>query len=383
MLAKYPEIMIDLDGSPRSIRADAWRVFIYPEDEVGVDFPAKLDAKLNWSELDRLPKLLDIHYAGLDSGIVAYVASRPALRELAWHRHGQSVIDLRKTSLTKIAIDSGMGELMLRLPDSGSARELIVHVYGSQGGLRVKAPDHGEGMDVTLWYHSRSGTPVAIPGLERVKSLKIWHAAKVELAAFTVCTEIEQLSLVDILGPHPAIPDISKISQFAKLRHIKVLECYDFDAEAFPAPSELPLLETVIFDGLRNEDAKKLQRRLKGLPGLSIRGRRTESWIRNNLENPFFAWGGEYGEGIGSKACQIYKTASVSIDKLGASATADEMQAVLKKFVESFNRLETRHDIDTIMAEEIGDAFDKLARRYPKKVTGPTISKWFDEWRDF
>ena len=376
---KYPEVTINLDGTPNSIRADSWRVFIN-EGTGGIHLPANLDATLRWSELNRLQLLSEVNYTGQDAGIESYVESRPSIRGLAWHQHGKSLIDLQKTSLTNVTVSCGTGPLLLRLPTAGSTKGLTLHVSGNLDGVRVETPRRGEGLALTIWYMNRPGIPNAVLGLELISALHIWHAARIRFGEFACCTALERL---DIRGPRTVIEDIAAIARFTKLRNIRMLDCYDFGVEDFPVPGTFPQLESIGFDGLRTDDAKKLGERLKDYPGLSIRGKRTESWIRKNLENPFFTWGGEHGEAIGSRACRIYNLASTAIDKFDTVVAADDVRAVMQKFVEAFNRLGADYALDTIMREEIGDAFNELIRRKPETVTEADASAWFDDLRDF
>ena len=104
--------------------------------------------------------------------------------------------------------------------------------------------------------------------------------------------------------------------------------------------------------------------------------------IREYLDNPFFSWS-EYGEAISRRACQIYNVASAAIDTPDTSATTADVQALMKSFVHSFNCLGSRHDIDSIMAEKIGQAFDELVLRRAETTSVLEASKWFDTWRDF
>ncbi len=379
MNPRYPEVTISLDDRPSSIRADSWRVFINPGSS-GPHLCVRPDSKLNWSQLDQLQKLSEINYIGQDAGIESFLASRPSIRGLAWHQHGKSVIDLSKTSLTNVTVSCGTDPLLLRLPLAGSASALTLHVSGSLDTLRVEDPRGGEGLSLTIWYLNRAGTPEAVPGLDLISGLNIWHAARIRFAVFAHWTALESL---DIRGPQTLIEDIGSIATFSRLRRIRMINCYDFRADDFPLPVAFPSLENLTFDGVRADDARKLSARLKGCPGLSIRGRRTDSWIRQNLENPFFMWGGEHGETIGSRACRIYNVASAAIDKLDPSASASDVRVVMQKFAAAFNRLNADYTLDTIMREEIGDAFSELIRRRPEIVTDQEAADWLDDWRDF
>lgn len=378
MARTYPEVTIDLDRLPISLRADSWRVSIRPTDNllVATDIPVRRDAKLRWSELDGLRQLIEIRYIGEDVGIVKYVAARAGIRELAWHKHNQSLIDLSSTALAKVVIECDAEPLTLRLPSSGTTKQLTVHAAGDLSNLCVEAPNHGDGIDLTIWYVDKPGTPAMVRGLERIRALRVWHAAKVDLGSFAGCPEIETL---DIRDPQGSIENLATLSRFAMLKSLRIKDCYELAIDEIPLPAELKKLESIAFDGIRADDAKKISERLKGFKGLSIRGKRTEAWMRKNFGNPFFAWSSEYGAEMGSKACRIFNSASAAIDKLDTSATAAQVQAIMKKFVESFNRME----IDTVMREQIADAFEVLMQLKPRVVSKQVSSKWFKAWRDF
>jgi hypothetical protein len=54
---------------------------------------------------------------------------------------------------------------------------------------------------------------------------------------------------------------------------------------------------------------------------------------------------------------------------------------LLGGFVRTLNRLNERHDLDTICRDEAGEAF--LALASDAGVDEPQASAWFDQWRDF
>ena len=162
-----------------------------------------------------------------------------------------------------------------------------------------------------------------------------------------------------------------------------MIECYDFDATSLPSPDAMPRLEKLELDGLRGDAAALIAKQWKGFAGLSIRGKRSPGWIRDNLGNPFFTWGDELGHAAVTQACRIYKTASTALDKLGEDADANAVRAILEKFVTGFNRFNAKHDVDTMMREQICEAFLQLAQRRPALVNEEEVQPWIEEWREF
>lgn len=123
-------------------------------------------------------------------------------------------------------------------------------------------------------------------------------------------------------------------------------------------------------DGIRESDAAVLAGRSAGGPKLSIRGRRSDTWLKANIDNPFRHWEDEYPKKVASAASSAYRKALAAVDKLPPEASPDAAREVMETFMAAFNRVNEKHDLDTIMREEVGEVFYELGSGCPHQSTG-------------
>jgi hypothetical protein len=386
-----PQLTINLQGTERRVPNDLWRIWLLPgEPETGVVIRVPIDpeAPVRWEELDQLPELREIQYSGRDVRVLEYLAARPDLNRLAWSDHRQTLLDFSRTTLGELSLDCGPGPLEVRLPTGGTLERLSLAPAarsdalsplrrGGRVGLEVHAPEAGAGISLTLRCQGLPDGPEAIPGLERICALSLWGVREVRLECLLAFQELEELT---IFGPPGTVTGLRELARFPKLRRLRLRECYSLGVEALPPASAFPALESVEVDGVRQADAVVLAERLAGLGSLSIRGKRSDSWLRANLDNPFREWSDEHGSATGKAAMAAYRKAVTALDRAGSDAAL--VQAALHAFVEAFNRRSARDPFDTIQREEVSDAFDELASRVTEAVPLATAREWFDEWED-
>jgi hypothetical protein len=186
-----------------------------------------------------------------------------------------------------------------------------------------------------------------------------------------------------VIGAPGRIADIDQLARFEHVWKVEIRDCYDLGGEVFPGPEEMPSVEVVEIDGARVEEAKAIRERFAGSGvKLSIRGVRTAAWLRANVDNPFRGWDQSYPETVAKKAMGIYRKAATALGKLERHGSRAEVEAILHALVESFNRLDAKHSLDTAASEEIGDAFFELLRQ-TDVVGEATAEDWLAAWRNF
>jgi hypothetical protein len=104
------------------------------------------------------------------------------------------------------------------------------------------------------------------------------------------------------------------------------------------------------------------------------------AWLEANLANPFRDWDSD-DPAFGKAACAGWKKAHTAATRLGTAASDREAQAILKAFVSTLNRLDSKFGIDTVRREEAYEAFADLGRKLGVRDAAATA--WFDRWRDF
>lgn len=375
-----PLLTLNLDGTKRKVHSDLWRLWLLPgEPEPGVVIRAQIDpeAALRWEELDRLPELVELYYEGRDPRVQEYLAARPGITRLSWSGHGQTRLDLSRTSLTELSFDCGAEPLEVQLPISGTLQRLSLAAPASPEALHIQAPEAGAGIYLMEGCQEAPDGPYALKGLERLRALSLFHVQRVWLERLLPYQELEELT---IIGPPGTVVGLELLARFPQLRRVTLRECYDLDASALPPATAFPALEKVEVDGIRQADAVLLTQRLVGLRQLSLRGKRTDAWLRANLQNAFREWPDEYGSALGKAAMTAYRQATLALDR--APADPEAIRAALHAFLAALNRVSARHPFDTIQREEVADAFDELASRVTDAVPLATTRAWFDDWEE-
>lgn len=375
-----PLLRLNLDGTERPVHEDLWRIWLLPgEPEPGVVIRVQIDpeAAIRWEELDRLKELVELRYEGCDSRVQAYLAARPQLSRFDWTGHRQSRIDLSAAPLVELGVECGPGPLELRLPAGGTLRSLALAPQAGPDMLRIEAPEAGAGIYLMQGCQHLSEGPRALPGLERLQSLSVSNVRELHVEHLLPYQALEELT---IMGPPGAIHGLGGLTEFPRLRRLCLRDCYELDAVELPPASAFPSLEAVEVDGIRLPDAGVFSKKFSGLKKLSLRGKRTDAWLRANLQNPFRDWPEEHGARVGKAAMTAYRQAVLALEKSGAAQDLDAVRTALEAFVQAFNRLSEREPFDTIQREQVADAFDELAERVTALVPLQTAREWFDEW---
>lgn len=342
---------------------------------VGPDEPFRVaaDQELDWSALDALGMLSKIQYTGSDRGVLDYVASRVLVKELHWSAHGQRTIDLSDAGVGHLVLEVGDGSLELHLP----ADQAFVSLTGYRGqDVTVRHPGNGAGLHLML-HDLSDATPPPIGGLEALSMLSLMAPKELDIAELGY----PRLARIAIKMKNGHVTHLGALAELQHLERLRIGECYEMEPEHFPEPSALPNLESVTFHSLRKRHAAVLKKRLKGLPNLSITGAKTDAWLAGNAGNPFNDWVDESAK-LGKAACKIYKESHGKVLKLRANDT-EAYHREMVDFVRAFNRLGTKHSLDTIHREHIFTAFHELATASPVEATKAVLAEWFDEDREF
>jgi hypothetical protein len=367
-LRLQPPAAVELDAS-------TWRLWLEGEPEEGLAMRVRVDpnAPIAWRELDKLKELVELEYQGTDARVATYVATNKKLRTFRWLRHAKVRIDLARSTLTELSVDA-RSALTLHLPRSLTTLRLLDVTAWNR--LAVRTDDGGARLAVWIWGPAK---PVrAIAGLPRLRVLSVGAAKELDLALVAKHPHLERL---EVFGDENgiAIANVRRLASLPGLAEIQIRSAFHTDFSRFPSPDEMPALQRLEIDGVRTDAAAMLKERFRGFSGLSLRGVRSDAWLRANADNPFREWSDEYGAALGRRATKAYRDAHASFD--ASRPTARQAEAVLRRFVEAFNEVEAQ--IDTIMREEIDGAFQRLAERVRGRVPDATATRWFDAWRDF
>lgn len=193
------------------------------------------DATLDWSALDRFPKLYYLTYEGRDATLIKYLAKRKTVTELMWQAPGLTgKYDLSRTHLKTIMMQPTK-KLSLVLPRTTTSLSLL-------------QCDGKESIDVKtsalqwLRLQMASERPPKLPrGVEKVVELEVTFAEQVKLANFAACANLQVLALHT--EDRLAIKDIQMLARFPKLRRLSIHGAYSLDTAMLPPLPKLERLE--------------------------------------------------------------------------------------------------------------------------------------------
>lgn len=211
-------------------------------------------AKLDWSALDRFPKLYYVTYEGNDASLIKYLAKRKTITELMWEAPGLTgKYDFSRTHLKTIAMQPTK-KLLLVLPRMTTSLALL-------------QCDGKESIDVktsalrSLRLQMASERPPKLPrGVEGLIALEVTFAEQVSLRNFVACANLQELALHT--EERLAIRDVQTLAKFSRLRRLSIHGAYSLDTAKLPP---LPKLERLEVYGTTKEIAGVLRERFAGI----------------------------------------------------------------------------------------------------------------------
>jgi hypothetical protein len=278
--------------------------------------------------------------------------------------------------IAELSLSAPDGPLEVRLPSGGSLTRLALALPADPRLLRFVSPEQGAGVYLMLNCAAVPDGPPAIGGLEGIRALSLFNVCQLRIAELLSYQQLEELT---VIGPPGGIPDLEKLALLPRLRKLFLRDCYELNAAAMPPSSALPSLESVEIDGIRRAAADLLEERMGKGVKLSIRGKRTDAWLRANLDNPFREWPDEHGKKVGNAAMAAYRKAAAVLER---SADLEAVRTALYDFMAAINKISEREPFDTIQREQAMDAFDELARQAGGILPSETANAWFEEWDD-
>jgi hypothetical protein len=339
------------------------------------DMAIPAEGPVDWSQLDKLPKVTTVEWSGSDRGVAAAAAAR-RVRYLYWSA-ANGEIDLSGTSVTHVRL-GGAGLRRILLPASIQRLQLNDPPLPE---LRVEAPDSGRGLQLQLFWRTANREQIRIPaGLNRITSLWLWPDREAMLSVVAGLADLQSLTVTFANAPG-TVTDLSALRSLPALRTLQFDSAYDWDPDALP---ELPALQELVLHGTRRSTAAATKNRLKGRGvRVTISGTKTDTWLAAHLFNPFRDWI-EESKAFGTAACKAYAKARTALD---AAATAgpersQAVEAALRGLVADLNAIDTRYElIDTINREHAAEVYLVLARHANVDVT--MAARWLDEDREW
>lgn len=348
----------------------------------------RLAAAEDLSVFDALPLLTNVTTDRPIAGLFDFLRKHPFVYEADLRRHGETIVDLRGTHVTRLGIDvTGVRELYL--PDGLDS----VSLHGvASADLRIHAEADGR------WLSLNTVDPVAPwAGLDALGGLWIHDAKDVDMAqALRHFPAVRQLR---IWGAPGYLRNLSSLATLSGLRSLTLSDVFGFSPDDFPAPSNFPELQMLWLTSIPVDVAAAVKKTYKSATAagldLAVRQPRKPEWLAANLDNPFRNWDGR--ENItpaqAKKAAALYKTARGDALKLaGAADAVAALTPMVLRYTEAFNALDSRgRFVFTDEREQIYEAllliFDAVDETRREAGADPVdrhaLSEAMDDVRDF
>ncbi|OMF15237.1 hypothetical protein BK131_10140 [Paenibacillus amylolyticus] len=356
------------------------------------DFSPKSEEDV--TELAKLPCLTHIEMNGYTESIFPFIEDNPFINELHIIDHGQTILDISKSHLTKLIVDvSGLRELIL------NTKMTSLNFTGELSpDLRIVA--HEDGKCITL------NVPSSLPqvtGISRLEGLYIRDISELNLEPLV--QYYPELSELRLWGKPGNVSNIETIQQWANLQTFTTYDLFGFNGEQFPDPEQLPELTTLWLTSLPADAAKLIKTKYKkfaaaGLDIEIIKARKPE-WLAENLNNPFRDWDGrDHIKAVhAKKATQLFKQCLKEIRQLSQGPMDQEsihkqLVSMVEDYTQTFNKMDAKTGfIETIEREEIyvvlTELLDQLQQNLELrqddsfKVNHEELYEIFDCLRDF
>jgi hypothetical protein len=370
-VSQFPDgVVLDFGAGPRTYHPTTKVLDLRPDGEG--HGPVPVDGPVGWSQLDRLPDLLTVKYAGPSRGIVEVLAARPGIRFLYWF-DAVGDIDLRATGIRSLRI--GGPQL-----HSVAVHERLetLQLRRAPTAVRVEAADAGHGLRLQLFHYASDAVIPA--GVRRTRDVWLRIGGEVSASVLSDLTDLEKLVL-DFDKPPGNLTDVAELARHTRLHALKIHNVYGPVIEDMPA---LPALRQLELGGTRASTAAAANERYHNtFVAVEVWRAKTDEWLAAYMHNPFRDWI-EDGEDFALAACQAYDRARTLIEAI-TSTNSDRLalaESALRGLVEELNAInEDLGEIDTNYREQAGEAFHDLARL--ADIPAESEHRWFDEGRRF
>ncbi|MCL6661600.1 DUF3450 domain-containing protein [Paenibacillus amylolyticus] len=346
------------------------------------------------AELAQLPCLTHIEMDGYTESIFTFIEDNPIINELHILHHGQTMMDISKSHLTKLIVDvSGLKELIL------NTKIRSLNFTGELSpDLRIVAYEDGKCITLNV----PSGLP-QVTGISRLEGLYIRDITELNLDPLV--QYYPELSELRLWGKPGNVSHIESIQHLANLQTFTTYDLFGFKCEQFPDPEQLPKLTTLWLTSLPADAAKSIKTRYKKFAAagldMEITKARKPEWLAENLNNPFRDWDGRdhIKAAHAKKATQLYKQCLKEIRQLSQDfnnqeAMHKQLVSMVENYTQTFNKMDAKTGfIETVEREEIyvvlTELLDQLQQHLELrqddwvKVNHEELYEVFDRLRDF
>ncbi len=333
-------------------------------------FRAPDPAGFDWRVFDALPCLTSVEVWGDAPGLIAWLATRPIVRELTWHGVSQPSLDLSGLSVDSVSV-APRGPCDLSLPPT---LESLTLRGDDRSAVTAHVPDAATPLALTV--ETRDGRSLALlTGASKATSLRVASFASFDCAALAGFTSLRSLELNSQNG---ALTGVAHLASLTGLRSLTIRTCRSIDVERMPPLSAWPSMTRLLVWGARDTDAARLKELWGRTRDVSVTAQQKTSWLATHPSHPMMHWPHYAGA---AQVCGAFSTAMRSL------VAGRDPANVLPLFARSIERIEVtrtapysadeRADIaaawDVLVAHVAdAEARERLASQRPPACTAPS-----------
>lgn len=314
---------------------------------------ALLEAVRQVEELDQFPCLVRAELENIPDDLSAYLAKRPMIRKTVLNG-AEGTVDLRKTWLREASINVSKVQELILAPEMR-----LLHIYGKiTSELHIRA--EGEGASLALIAEKNKEFPL-VRGLHGLKSLFLKEIHKLDVQELVYC--FPELRSLHIKGAPGFLKHIEYLPECEKLEELILEDVFGFETGAWGKMAPLKNLLVLEAESIPEAVGRYMKKQYGGkLDILKISKLRKETWIKENLDNPFRHWDGDgiVPEAAYKKVLGAYKKLKKSFRQ--AETREDILEASIT-FVRTLNRCNSRYG-EFIESGERDDIFEAAGKLY-------------------
>ncbi len=304
--------------------------------------------------IEQFPCITFVEVKGKQKGLLKCLEYADLIHTLRWWSPQIKVLDLRKTAIRCLEIDAdGVEKIYL------SKKIRRVELYGTISPcLQIL----GEPKEYDLFL-SVTWQPNGIfsYGLEHVGELRILNSKELDLKA--VLPFFKNLTSLSLQGYPGWLSGWDQLEILSKLEELEIKDLFGYTAADTEVLEQIPKLKRLYLSGIPDEVGQSICRKWKGkLDLLEMSRLRSESWQKENLENPFQHWDENKKiptDAVKKAAKQYKKTKQI----FKQAFERERVILAVREYAARFNRLNHRY-AEFIETEQKADIFSALKRIY-------------------
>ncbi|WP_342374907.1 gliding motility protein [Myxococcus stipitatus] len=302
-----------------------------------------LQAAPTLSAFDVLPILTFVGCEAPVPGLFEFLRSRPFVYEADITNHGERVVDLRGSRLSRLRLDlTGVHELYL---NQGLSELNASGTFSPE--LKIHAEADGKWLTLSLKQLATDWS-----GLSDLDSLHVNPAKDLDVSA--IVRRFPKLTELRVWGAPGYLRNTAELAALPSLQVLTLNEMFGIAADEFPGPERLPNLGRLWMTSIPADLAASVKKAYKNAArdglDLSVRQPRKAEWLAENLDNPFRVWDG--AENItpaqAKKAATLYRQArsaalaAASEHKGSPAALVSTLTPIVTTYIQGFNKLDAK-----------------------------------------